>query len=62
MLETQTENTIFTLHDPFSFVKCCECLAFLVRNIAHITPYNFAKCVSVIMNFARASLQTSKLH
>ncbi|XP_050523551.1 Golgi-specific brefeldin A-resistance guanine nucleotide exchange factor 1 isoform X2 [Daktulosphaira vitifoliae] len=58
VLETRTENTMFTLHNPFSFVKCCECLAFLVRNIAHITPYNFAKCVSVIMNFARASLQT----
>ncbi|XP_050424848.1 Golgi-specific brefeldin A-resistance guanine nucleotide exchange factor 1 isoform X2 [Adelges cooleyi] len=58
MLEIWAENTIFTRHDPFSFVKCCECLSFLVRNIAHITPYNFAKCVSVLKNFARASLQT----
>ncbi|XP_050527840.1 LOW QUALITY PROTEIN: Golgi-specific brefeldin A-resistance guanine nucleotide exchange factor 1-like [Daktulosphaira vitifoliae] len=62
ILETRAENIMFTLHDPFSFVKCCESLAFLIRNIAHITPYNFPKCVSVIMNFAQASLQTSKMH
>lgn len=58
-LEIWPERSLFKRHDTFSFVKCCECLAFLVRNIAHITPYNFTKCVSVIKNLARASLQTS---
>ncbi|XP_025416459.1 Golgi-specific brefeldin A-resistance guanine nucleotide exchange factor 1 isoform X2 [Sipha flava] len=60
ILEIWPECSTFIHHDAFSFVKCCECLAFLVRNIAHITPYNFTKCVSVIKNFARASLQSNK--
>ncbi|VVC44252.1 Hypothetical protein CINCED_3A003322 [Cinara cedri] len=60
VLEIWPECLPFKRHDAFSFVKCCECLAFLVRNIAHITPYNFTKCVSVIKNFARASLQTKE--
>lgn len=62
MLEIWPDRLTFNHHDALSFVKCCECLAFLVRNIAHITPYNFTKCVSVIKNFARASLQSSMIH
>ncbi|KAL4088566.1 hypothetical protein QTP88_023655 [Uroleucon formosanum] len=58
VLEIWPDCSTFKRHDALSFVKCCECLAFLVRNIAHITPYNFIKCVSVIKNFARASLQS----
>lgn len=61
-LEIWPERSKFKRHDAFSFVKCCECLAFLVRNIAHITPYNFTKCVSVIKNFAWASLQSSMIN
>lgn len=45
-------------HDPFSLVKCCESLAFLVRDVAHITPYNFENCVHCIRTFVEASLDS----
>ncbi|GLH14697.1 Golgi-specific brefeldin A-resistance guanine nucleotide exchange factor 1 [Gryllus bimaculatus] len=43
-------------HDPFGLVKCCESLAFLVRDVAHITPYNFENCIHCIRTFVEASL------
>ncbi|KAG8226682.1 hypothetical protein J437_LFUL005496, partial [Ladona fulva] len=43
-------------HDPYALVKCCECLAFLVRDLAHITPYNFENCVHCLRTFVEASL------
>lgn len=48
-------------HDPSGLVKCCESLAFLVRDVAHITPYNFDNCVHCIRTFVEASLTRSKL-
>lgn len=47
-------------HDPFALVKCCESLAFLVRDVAHITPFNFEYCVHCIRTFVEASLNGSK--
>lgn len=47
-------------HDPSGLVKCCESLAFLVRDVAHITPYNFDDCVHCIRTFVEASLYESK--
>lgn len=47
-------------HDSFSLVKCCESLAFLVRDVAHITPYNFENCVHCIRTFVEASLDARK--
>jgi brefeldin A-resistance guanine nucleotide exchange factor 1 len=49
-------------HDPSSLIKCCESLAFLVRDVAHITPYNFDDCVHCIRTFVEASLHGSKRH
>lgn len=43
-------------HDPRAFIKCCETLAFLVRDAAHITPDNFDSCVQCLRTFAEASL------
>lgn len=50
----------FGPHDPNSLIKCCESLAFLVRDVAHITPYNFDECVHCIRTFVEASLNGSK--
>ncbi|XP_076275076.1 sec7 domain-containing protein garz isoform X2 [Rhynchophorus ferrugineus] len=47
-------------YNPISLIKCCESLAFLVRDVAHITPYNFDICVHCIRTFVEASLQESK--
>lgn len=47
-------------HDPSSLIKCCESLAFLVRDVAHITPYNFDVCVHCIRTFVEASLHGCK--
>uniref|UniRef100_A0A2R5LB52 Putative pattern-formation protein/guanine nucleotide exchange factor n=1 Tax=Ornithodoros turicata TaxID=34597 RepID=A0A2R5LB52_9ACAR len=43
-------------HDPFALAKCCECLAFLVRDMAHITQSNVAGCIRCIRVFVEASL------
>nr|CAD7597813.1 unnamed protein product [Timema genevievae] len=49
-------------HDPFALLKCCESLAFLVRDVAHITPYNFENCVHCIRTFVEATLITADKH
>lgn len=47
-------------HDPSSLVKCCESLAFLVRDVAHITPDNYDDCIHCIRTFVEASLHESR--
>ncbi|XP_063243123.1 Golgi-specific brefeldin A-resistance guanine nucleotide exchange factor 1 isoform X2 [Bacillus rossius redtenbacheri] len=47
-------------HSMAALVKCCESLAFLVRDVAHITPYNFDHCVHCIRTFVDATLVTGK--
>ncbi|XP_014484038.1 PREDICTED: Golgi-specific brefeldin A-resistance guanine nucleotide exchange factor 1 [Dinoponera quadriceps] len=44
-------------HDSPAFVKCCESLNFLVRDMAHVTPFNFDLCVNCVRTFAEAVLQ-----
>uniref|UniRef100_A0A2M4A2P8 Putative pattern-formation protein/guanine nucleotide exchange factor n=1 Tax=Anopheles triannulatus TaxID=58253 RepID=A0A2M4A2P8_9DIPT len=46
-------------HSAFALVKCWESLAFIVRNVAHITPYNFESCVRCIRTFVEASMGSS---
>lgn len=41
-------------HSPFALIKCWDSLAFIVRNVAHITPYNFELCVKCIRTFVEA--------
>lgn len=43
-------------HDPAALVKCCESLAFLVRDVAHVTPFNFELCVRCVRTFSEAVL------
>ncbi|XP_041788554.1 Golgi-specific brefeldin A-resistance guanine nucleotide exchange factor 1 [Anopheles merus] len=49
-------------HSPFALVKCWESLAFIVRNVAHITPYNFESCVRCIRTFVEASMGQTHQH
>ncbi|KAK3910453.1 Golgi-specific brefeldin A-resistance guanine nucleotide exchange factor 1 [Frankliniella fusca] len=49
----------FHAHDPYALIKCCESLTFLVRDVAHITPYNFEYCVHCIRTFVEASLHST---
>ncbi|XP_032597071.1 Golgi-specific brefeldin A-resistance guanine nucleotide exchange factor 1 isoform X2 [Drosophila grimshawi] len=41
-------------HAPFALFKCWDSLAFIVRSVAHITPYNFEACVRCIRIFVEA--------
>merc|ERR1719430_420442 len=43
------------MHCSVSFLKCCESLSFLVRDVVHITPENFSNCVAAIRTFVEAS-------
>lgn len=43
-------------HDSKALMKCAEVLAMLVRDAAHITPYNFDSCVHTIRVFVEASM------
>ncbi|KAK9505516.1 hypothetical protein O3M35_009555 [Rhynocoris fuscipes] len=47
-------------HDTNSAVKCCETLAFLVRDVAHITPENFHSCVRCVRTFVHAVAQPNE--
>ncbi len=47
-------------HDPRALTKCCETLAFVVRDVAHVTPHNFESCVHAIRVFVEASLNGGK--
>ncbi|XP_035213232.1 Golgi-specific brefeldin A-resistance guanine nucleotide exchange factor 1-like isoform X2 [Stegodyphus dumicola] len=49
-------------HDPIAFLKCCESLAFLVRDAAHITTENFESCVHCIRTFVEASTHGGYSH
>ncbi|XP_031833133.2 sec7 domain-containing protein garz [Nomia melanderi] len=44
-------------HDPAALIKCCESLTFLVRDVAHVTPFNFELCIRCVRTFAEAVLQ-----
>ena len=50
-----TRQKQIVLHDSLAFLKCCESLAFLVRDVAHITPLNFSQCVQALRIFVEAS-------
>ena len=43
------------MHCSVSFLKCCETLSFIVRDVVHITPENFSSCVGAIRTFVEAS-------
>jgi len=43
------------MHCSVSYLKCCESLSFLVRDVVHITPENFSSCVAAIRTFVEAS-------
>ena len=43
-------------HDSKALLKCCETLAFLVRDAAHVTPHNFESCVHCLRTFIEASI------
>lgn len=49
-------------HSTFALVKCWDSLAFIVRNVAHITPYNFESCVKCIRTFVEASINGGNLN
>lgn len=44
-------------HDTIALMKCSEILVLLVRDAAHITPYNFDSCVHCIRIFVEASMK-----
>merc|ERR1719239_1212839 len=43
------------MHDSVSYLRCCESLSFLVRDVVHVTPENFSLCVAAIRTFVEAS-------
>ncbi|CAH1405648.1 unnamed protein product [Nezara viridula] len=45
-------------YDPLSMVKCVDSLSFLVRDVVHITPYNFHDCIRCIRTFVEAAANT----
>ncbi|XP_043279451.1 Golgi-specific brefeldin A-resistance guanine nucleotide exchange factor 1 [Venturia canescens] len=46
-------------HDPVALAKCCESLVFLVRDVAHVTPFNFELCIRCVRTFGEAVLQNN---
>ncbi|PIK45930.1 putative golgi-specific brefeldin A-resistance guanine nucleotide exchange factor 1 isoform X2 [Apostichopus japonicus] len=50
-----------TFHDSKALKKCCESLAFLVRDAAHVTPSNFEACIHAIRTFVEATVNGGKV-
>ncbi|CAG0893774.1 unnamed protein product [Cyprideis torosa] len=47
---------ITCIPDVPSYIRCCESISFLVRDLAHITPHNFVSCVHCIRTFVEATI------
>ncbi|KAI1710082.1 sec7 domain-containing protein [Ditylenchus destructor] len=43
-------------HDSAAFLKVSETLAFLARDVAHITPANFQSCIECVRKMVEASM------
>lgn len=43
-------------HSPAAFKKTVDSMGYIIRNVAHITPYNFERCVASIRKFLEAAL------
>lgn len=56
------QSKAICLHDSLAFLKCCESLAFLIRDVAHITPHNFSQCVHALRIFVEASFSARQQH
>jgi brefeldin A-resistance guanine nucleotide exchange factor 1 len=56
MVTVASGQAILGNHDPQAFLRSCETLAFLVRDAAHVTPFNFTACLRCIRTFVEASL------
>ncbi|XP_017068830.1 Golgi-specific brefeldin A-resistance guanine nucleotide exchange factor 1 isoform X1 [Drosophila eugracilis] len=54
LVNTLVYNCQLLDHAPFALFKCWDSLAFIVRSVAHITPYNFEACVRCIRIFVEA--------
>ena len=48
-------SVLYPFYSSISYLKCCESLSFLVRDVVHITPENFSTCVAAIRTFVEAS-------
>ncbi|XP_026741827.1 Golgi-specific brefeldin A-resistance guanine nucleotide exchange factor 1 [Trichoplusia ni] len=48
------------LHRAGALARCCEALALVVRDVAHVTPYNCRAAVRAVRLFARATLHDGK--
>lgn len=47
-------------HRTAALARCCEALALVVRDVAHVTPYNCRAAVRAVRIFARATLHDGK--
>nr|XP_049703696.1 Golgi-specific brefeldin A-resistance guanine nucleotide exchange factor 1 isoform X1 [Helicoverpa armigera]XP_049703700.1 Golgi-specific brefeldin A-resistance guanine nucleotide exchange factor 1 isoform X2 [Helicoverpa armigera]XP_049703701.1 Golgi-specific brefeldin A-resistance guanine nucleotide exchange factor 1 isoform X3 [Helicoverpa armigera] len=47
-------------HRAGALARCCEALALVVRDVAHVTPYNCRAAVRAVRLFARATLHDGK--
>ncbi|XP_063829188.1 Golgi-specific brefeldin A-resistance guanine nucleotide exchange factor 1 [Ostrinia nubilalis] len=47
-------------HRTAALARCCEALALVVRDVAHVTPYNCRAAVRAVRIFARATLHDAK--
>ncbi|XP_037094857.1 Golgi-specific brefeldin A-resistance guanine nucleotide exchange factor 1-like [Pollicipes pollicipes] len=52
-----THDREVLFHDPVSFAKAADSLAFLIRDAAYITADNFQPCVQCLRTFVEAGLQ-----
>ncbi|CAH0589258.1 unnamed protein product [Chrysodeixis includens] len=54
------EGATLRAHRAGALARCCEALALVVRDVAHVTPYNCRAAVRAVRLFARATLHDGK--
>ncbi|KAI8439140.1 hypothetical protein MSG28_012998 [Choristoneura fumiferana] len=54
--DLDTEQVTFLPYRRAALARCCEALALVVRDVAHVTPHNCRAAVRAVRLFARATL------
>ncbi|CAG0916827.1 unnamed protein product [Notodromas monacha] len=62
IVSASSPHPILGAHDPAAFLRSCDTLTFLVRDAAHVTPFNFAACLRCIKTFVEASIDTGSVN
>lgn len=60
--EAGLETVSLRAHSAAALARCCEALALVVRDVAHVTPHNCRAAVRAVRLFATATLHAGETY